>query len=393
LTVDCLVIKVWLSKSGDSGVLGEFRMQSKLTERQQQVLRATVHRYIATAEPVGSKTLAEEYKLSVSSATIRNIMAVLEKSGLLYQPHTSAGRVPSDFGYRIYVDDLLTPDPGQGLQIEQLLVERLNPGGWSLEAVLRGAAQILSMLSGYITLITLPQAVNSTIRCLQLVRVEQNRLMLIVVTDNYQTQSALMDLPQTELDTNDPRTEEMVERELQVLVNFLNHHLQGRTLNDLNQLDWRSLDQEFQRYSSLLYNLLSDLARRSQPHRSPQMLIGGLSQLFNQPEFAEPQQLHTLLSLLEGQQDQIWPLLGEATMLTGNSTDLNQPKVKVWIGTENPLEPMHSCALVSSSYQRGNSAIGSVGILGPTRMTYDKVIPLVEATAEYLSDTLYPTAN
>jgi heat-inducible transcriptional repressor len=368
-------------------------MQSKLTGRQQQVLWATVQRYIATAEPVGSKTLAEEYKLSVSSATIRNIMAVLEKSGLLYQPHTSAGRVPSDFGYRTYVDDLLTPDPGQGLHIEQLLVERLNPGGWSLEAVLRGAAQILSMLSGYITLITLPQAVTSVIRCLQLVRVEQNRLMLIVVTDNYQTQSALMDLPVTDDgDLNNPKADGMIERELQVLVNFLNHHLQGRTLNDLNHLDWPSLDQEFQRYSRLLCNLLSDLARRNQPQGSPQMLIGGLSQLFNQPEFAEPQQLHTLLSLLEGQQDQIWPLLGEATMISGGGLEANQPKVKVWIGTENPLEPMRTCALVSSTYQRGSSAIGSVGILGPTRMTYDKVIPLVEATAEYLTDTLYPAA-
>jgi heat-inducible transcriptional repressor len=123
------------------------------------------------------------------------------------------------------------------------------------------------------------------------------------------------------------------------------------------------------------------------------MLIGGLSQLFNQPEFAEPQQLHTLLSLLEGQQDQIWPLLGEATMISGGGSDANQPKVKVWIGTENPLEPMRTCALVSSTYQRGSSGIGSVGILGPTRMTYDKVIPLVEATAEYLTDTLYPVPN
>lgn len=373
-------------------------MQSRLTERQQRVLWATVHRYIATAEPVGSKILAEEYKLSVSSATIRNIMAVLEKSGLLFQPHTSAGRVPSDFGYRIYVDDLLTPDPGQGGQIEQLLVERLNPGGWSLEAVLRGAAQILSMLSGYITLITLPQAVTSVIRCLQLVRVDQARLMLIVVTDDYQTQSALMELPIGELETNSPApADEMIERELQVLANFLNHHLQGRTLADLSHLDWPSLDQEFQRYGTLLCNLLSELAQRAKPNGSPQILIGGLSQLFNQPEFAEPQQLHTLLNLLEGQQDQLWPLIGEATMISGADSAPSQPRVqsrvKVWIGAENPLEPMRTCALVSSLYQRGSSAIGSVGVLGPTRMTYDKVIPLVEATAEYLTDTLCPATN
>jgi heat-inducible transcriptional repressor len=365
-------------------------MRSRLTERQQQILKATVHRYIATAEPVGSKTLAETYQLAVSSATIRNIMAVLEKSGLLFQPHTSAGRIPSDFGYRIYVNDLLTPDPSHSLQIEQLLIERLNPGGWSLEAVLRGAAQILSVLSGYITLITLPQATTSAIRWLQLVRVAQHKLMLIVLTDNYQTQSALMDLPVSATPT-EAQTDEMIDRELQVLANFLNHHLQGHPLTDLTHLDWQLLDQEFQGYSSLLCRLLSDLAQRSHAPSAPQMLIGGVSQLFNQPEFAEPQQLQTLLSLLEGQQDQIWPLLG-ATAMTRTET-VTQPRVKVWIGSENPLEPMRSCALVSSSYQLGESAVGSVGVLGPTRMTYDKVIPLVEATAEYLSDTLYPAAG
>ncbi|HEY9882238.1 MAG TPA: heat-inducible transcriptional repressor HrcA, partial [Thermosynechococcaceae cyanobacterium] len=125
-----------------------------LTNRQQHVLWATIRHYIATAEPVGSEALVRDYNLSVSSATIRNAMAALEKGGLLFQPHTSAGRVPSDSGYRIYVNQLIVPSHDSTQQMAHLLNDRLNAEDWSFEAVLRGAAQILATVSGYITLIT-----------------------------------------------------------------------------------------------------------------------------------------------------------------------------------------------------------------------------------------------
>nr|B8HQ19.1 RecName: Full=Heat-inducible transcription repressor HrcA [Cyanothece sp. PCC 7425] len=360
-------------------------MQVRLNERQQQVLWATVRHYIATAEPVGSKALAEEYNLKVSAATIRNIMGALEQGGLLYQPHTSAGRVPSDSGYRIYVDYLMTPANDLSRRVEQLLSDRLNPTSISLEAVLRGAAQILATLSGYITLITLPQTLTATIRWLQLVRVETSRVMLIVVTDNYETRSALMELGDT-ADTEESR----IERELEVLTNFLNHQLRGRSLTELANLDWQQLDREFQRHGDTLRTLLQDLLQRSQPVGSNQILISGLSEVLQQPEFSQLQQVQTILHLLEDEQDQLWPLICEWSVATDAApiTLPSQQRVRILIGSENPLEPMRMCTLVSSTYQRGSVPIGSVGVLGPTRMPYDKVIPLVEATADYLSDTL-----
>ncbi|MGB3203791.1 MAG: heat-inducible transcriptional repressor HrcA, partial [Crinalium sp.] len=182
-------------------------MQVSLTDRQQRILWATIRHYIATAEPVGSKALVEEYNLSVSPATIRSAMGVLEKSGLLYQPHTSAGRVPSDSGYRMYVDKLIKPEDKLGLQVEQLFTERLNWDDWSLEALLRGSAQILATLSGYITLITIPQTRTNRLRHLQLVQIEPGRVMLIVVTDAYETQSVLMQLPHFKLGDTQPDTE------------------------------------------------------------------------------------------------------------------------------------------------------------------------------------------
>ncbi|NEQ33935.1 MAG: heat-inducible transcriptional repressor HrcA, partial [Leptolyngbya sp. SIO4C5] len=145
-------------------------MKLKLNTRQQQILWATIRRYVETAEPVGSKSLAKEYDLKVSSATIRNAMGFLEKSGLLYQPHTSAGRIPSDSGYRIYVDELIQPSGKIGRQVDRLLRSQLDWEGWSLEALLHGAAQILSTLSGYVTLITLPNTHQAVLRHLQLVQ-------------------------------------------------------------------------------------------------------------------------------------------------------------------------------------------------------------------------------
>lgn len=224
-------------------------MQVQLTNRQQHILWATVRHYIATAEPVGSKALVEEYNLQVSPATIRNAMGVLEKAGLLYQPHTSAGRVPSDSGYRTYVDQLITPSDIL-MRVEHVLQERLRWDDWSLEALLQGAAQILATVSGCITMITMPQTNTARLRHLQLIQIEPGQVMTIIVTDAYETQSALMELPKFADET--PPDPEVVERELQILSNFLNSQLRGRSLSELAGLDWTQLDREFQSYGDFL---------------------------------------------------------------------------------------------------------------------------------------------
>jgi heat-inducible transcriptional repressor len=186
----------------------------------------------------------------------------------------------------------------------------------------------------------------------------------------------------------------LISQELQILTNFLNHQLQGRSLSDLATLDWRELDREFQHYAHLLTTVLTTLKQRitlTSPHP---ILIGGLAKVLRQPEFAEFQQAQPLIHLLEEKSDQLWPLICEWSLPIGTpisaavSNTLHGKRVKVWIGSENPLVSMHSCALVSSTYQKGETPVGSVGILGPTRMAYEKIIALVEATANYLSNCL-----
>ncbi|HEY9648849.1 MAG TPA: heat-inducible transcriptional repressor HrcA, partial [Chroococcidiopsis sp.] len=269
-------------------------MQVKLNNRQQQILGATVRHYIATAKPVGSEALMDEFNPRVSSATIRNAMGYLEKAGLLYQPHTSSGRVPSDSGYRIYVDQFVTPSDTVARQVDHILSNQFDIERQSLEAILRGAAQLLSALSGYITLVTIPQATVAQLRHLQLVQVEPGRVMLIVVLDNYETESKLINLPPPP-DQSEPDAE-VVERELQILSNFLNTHLRGRSLHEIATLDWSELGRKFEHYADLLRHSLSEVNTRSRSNLSTQLLVSGIAEVLRrQPEFSEIQQIQTLM--------------------------------------------------------------------------------------------------
>jgi heat-inducible transcriptional repressor len=362
-------------------------MEVQLTNRQQHILWATVRHYIATAEPVGSKVLVEEYDLGVSSATIRNVMGALEKSGLLYQPHTSAGRVPSDSGYRIYVDQLITPSLRDATRTETLakavelsFQQRLQCEDWSLEALIHGAAQILASLSGCISLITMPQTSTALVRHLQLLQIESGRIMLILVTDSYETHSKLMDLAPDNQDSQPDQ--EVIDRELQIVSNFLNSHLRGRNLLEIANLDWTQLDQEFQRYGEFLKSSVAELSRRTQAQTTTQIMVRGVAEVLRQPEFSQLQQVKTIMQLLEEEQDKVWQLIFDEPEIE----DASKSRVTVRIGAENPLEPIRTCSLISSTYRRGSVPIGSVGVLGPTRLDYETAIAVVAAAADYLSE-------
>jgi heat-inducible transcriptional repressor len=362
----------------------------QLTERQQKVLWATVNHYIETAEPVGSQALAKEYQFSLSPATIRNVMGALEKVGLLYQPHTSAGRVPSDSGYRLYVNELIVPSSQLVQRVQQLLRHKLRPEQTNFETLLRHAAQILATLSGCVALITMPQSPATIIRHLHLVQVEPQRVMLILVTDTYETRSVFMNLPPHLAQDDHP---DSIEQELQLLSNFLNHHLCGTSLSDLSSLDWQQLDRQFQQFTESLKQLFRELSQPTPLPSANPILVGGLSEFLRQPEFSELAQAQNIIQLLEEDQDQLWPLIYEGIEAPAIAADTYRPKpaVLIRIGTENPLKPMQNCALVSSVYQKGTTPVGSVGVLGPTRMAYEKVIAFVEGTATFLSARLSQT--
>ncbi|MGL5831882.1 MAG: heat-inducible transcriptional repressor HrcA [Waterburya sp.] len=350
--------------------------QSKLNPRHQDILKATIKHYIATAEPVASKTLAQQYDFNVSSATIRNVMGRLESAGLLYQPHTSAGRVPSDSGYRTYVDHLIVPNDNVDQAIQKIVQQELQIARANFEALLQRAAKILATLSGYISLVTFPQKLNTTLRHIQLVRVTAHQVMLIVVTDSYQTQSILMASPLSKVEVD----ESAINDKLQLLSNFLDRELRGCSLSDIASLKWTKLDHEFTQYSEFLKLLLDQLKLVLQGNSASPMVIHGVSELLRQPEFSQLQQVQTLLSLLEEQQEQLSPIIFTFPELE------SLKRVSIKIGMENSLEPMQTCTLVSASYYQNDVPVGSVGILGPKRMLYENAIALVKNTADYLSN-------
>ena len=285
--------------------------------------------------------------------------------------------MPSDSGYRTYVDQLLQPLP-LTTSIDRLLADRLQGQSWSVEAVFKGASQILATLSGYITLITLPLTRTMELKHVQLVQVDAQRIMMIVVMDTYETESVIVPLTtevmELELD--------LLAQELQILSNFLNAQLRGRSLSELQRLDWRELGQEFEMYGSLVGTMLQELDRRFVQSIVPtQLVVSGVADVLNQPEFSELQQLQTILHLLDAGQSQLVPLIFEVP-------SNHDRRVTVRIGTENLLEPIRACTLISSNYNRGPIPLGSVSILGPTRMDYESTIALVEATADYLSERL-----
>ncbi|MBF2097379.1 MAG: heat-inducible transcriptional repressor HrcA [Gloeomargaritaceae cyanobacterium C42_A2020_066] len=346
-----------------------------LTERHQAVLRAVVDHYVATAEPVGSRTLVEEYQLKVSPATIRHAMGYLEKAGLLYQPHTSAGRIPSDSGYRLYVNHLLQPSTDLTTQAQALLAGQTYTVAASVEAVLRGAARLLATLSGYIILVTVSQPTTGHLRHLQLIPVNPQRVALIAVLDGGRTESTLLDLSPTE------ETEPWLEEATQLLSNFLNHHLHGRPLQDLAHLDWATLNQEFAGYADLARRVIQHLQAWGQEDSGVDLLVSGLAEVLRrQPEFSQLEKLQVIMDALEGETSQVRSVLCQGSTA--------QQPLQVLIGTENPLAAMKACSLVSARYHQSGAPAGRIGLLGPTRMSYDRVIPLVQAAAQHLSTVL-----
>jgi len=351
-----------------------------LTERQQRVLQATVEHYVATGEPVGSRTLMTQYQIPASPATIRQTMGRLEQAGLLYQPHTSAGRIPSDLGYRHYVDWLLQRYEA----LDPAWVELALPTGVEqvdhLEEILRQAAQLLSQLSGSIIVMTRPQPRGARLQYLRLVAVGE-RVALMVVLEGQRVESTLLDWV--------PPAGEEVESALEMLAQFLNYHLYGRTLQEIAHLDWVELEREFASYGDWLRTLIPPLTQQlrawGQPTTTTPLLISGLAAALRQPEFQQAERVQPVMQVLETEQERLGALLWETS---GETAEPQKPPVRVIIGQENPLEPMHMCSLVSTMYWQDGLPVGVMAILGPKRMPYGRMIALVQAGAQYVSQAL-----
>jgi heat-inducible transcriptional repressor len=338
-----------------------------LSSRQQAILKAIIEDYILTAEPVGSRVLAKKFSLGLSPATLRNEMADLEDEGLLRQPHTSAGRIPSDAGYRVFVDVLmerhgdLSPD-------ELGPLSRVTFDERDLYEILQQAARATAVLAQCTAIVRAPRQHVARVQFLQLLPLSPREVMVVILTDRGRTLNRRVTLPT-----------EMAEDELATLTSALNHHLRGRPLDSLTGQLLDRLLEELREYEALIATLWERIAAGAEPDE--RVFVANASFLAQQPEFNELEKIRSLLTLLEREQ-------ALAEMMARVSPVGEHPATRVAIGHENPLADLHECSVVMAPYAVGGQVIGEIGVMGPTRLGYPRAIAAVEAMAQHLSHHL-----
>lgn len=341
-------------------------VSTMLTERQKRILRAIVDNYIRSGEPVGSRTISKREDIGFSPATVRNEMADLEEMGYLEQPHTSAGRIPSEKGYRFYVDHLMEPvrlKPEEIRRIRQLFAQRLH----EFEEVIRQTATILASLTNYTAVVLGPEIYETRLKQLAIVPLSTERAVAVIVTNTGRVEHHVVDVP-PDLPLSD------VER----MVNWINHRLVGLPLYMLKQRIDAELAEELRRESdrcALVLQLL-DRALTVADEDAERVFVGGTTNILAQPEFRDVEKVRALLGVLE-RSDLVVELF--ATREDG---------VRVRIGRENANEAVQGCSIITASYSVDGKLVGTVGILGPTRMEYGRVVGILEHFAQDLSALL-----
>jgi heat-inducible transcriptional repressor len=349
--------------------------QDELTPRERRVLEAVIQTYVQTAEPAGSRVLARRHGLGVSPATIRNTMSDLEEKGFLSHPHTSAGRVPTDKAYRVYVDSLLNAPNGAIVAVDQeRLREHLRVSHSTIETILRRAAQSLGVLTQELGVALGPSLDASVLRRLELVRVGGERLLLVLTLDAGVVRTVFVEVAGT-----------LADAAVAEVGRVLNERLAGHTLRELRtSVADRLRDTQTNREAEELLNIFvqegEHLIDAALPMPETSLIVGQASVLAEQPEFSEANNLRRLLSLTEE------PARLADALRRKHSGD-ERPGVSITIGGEHGDPRLDQFTVVTAEYHAGALA-GVIGVIGPTRMPYEKVIALVQHTSRLLSDLL-----
>ncbi len=335
-----------------------------LDDRKLAVLRAIVEDYVATHEPVGSKALVERHRLGVSPATVRNDMAVLEEEGYIRQPHTSAGRVPTDKGYRLFVDRLSRVKPLSG--VERRAIQRFLDGAVDLDDVIHRTVRLLAQITRQVAVVQYPSLTRSSVRHLELVPVATRRILLVVIMDTGRVEQRVVEM-----------AEELTEEDVSTLRNALNEKLVGHLLVETSAL-LPTLMEELREELRPAMSTLSDVLLEMLVERPEgRVALAGTANLTrNSLDFTDS--FRRILEALE-EEVVLLKLIGGVESPT---------TLRIRIGDENEIEPLRSTSVVSTGYGPGSTAVGGLGVLGPTRMDYPGTIAAVRAVARHVGDLL-----
>lgn len=340
-------------------------MQGEMNTRSRQILEAIIEDYIGTAEPIGSSAIRSRHGMALSPATIRNVMADLEEMGFLASPHTSAGRIPTEKAYRFYVDSLLAVRSVDRSEREEIR-RRCSVDGRDVDGVFREISQMLSSVSHYMGIVAAPRFTANLFRQIDFIRLGSRRILAVLVSQSGSVQNRIIE-----------SKEDIPADGLLRMANYLNSLLQGLTISEVKKRIIEEMKHEKSRYDSMLASALK-LSEQAFDENSAELFIEGQANILDLPEFADAQKMKDIFRAME-QKSQLLSLLDNC---------LKAPGVNVFIGSESHLNSMSGMSLITSTYVSGKNTLGVLGVIGPTRMGYGKVIPIVDYTAKMLTRLL-----
>ena len=321
-----------------------------------KILHAIIRNYLETGEPVGSRTISKYTDLNLSSATIRNEMADLEELGYIIQPHTSAGRIPSDKGYRLYVDSMLEEKDREVDDLKGLLVEKED----KMEHLLQHVAKFLAANTNYAAMISSPLYHGNKLKFIQLSRVDEHQVLAVIVVEGNVIKNTMLHVEQA------PDEETMLKLNI-----LLNTHLNGKTLDEINLGMSANMKQQAGIHSVMVGEIIDAVAEAIQADEDLQIYTSGTNNILKYPELADKEKAGELITAFE--EKKALNQIVQETLADENSTG-----IQVYIGNESPVQTMRDCSVVTANYELGEGLRGTIGIIGPKRMDYEKVLGILK---------------
>ena len=329
-------------------------MAMELDDRKVTILKAIIKTYLETGEPVGSRTISKYSDLKLSSATIRNEMSDLEDLGYIIQPHTSAGRIPSDKGYRFYVDQIELEKDNEVMEFKEMMVQKVD----KLELVLRRMAQVLASNTNYAAMISGPSYHKTKLKFIQLSKMEERKLLVVVVVEGNIIKNTMIDI-----------SDNLTDEELLNLNILLNSSLNGLTIEEINLDVISKLKVDAGAHREVVELVLNEVAEAIRAGGEDlQIYTSGATNIFKYPELSEGDKASRLIGTLEHQE-----VLQEFVAEVNANSD-GDSGIQVYIGDETPVQSMKDCSVVTANYDLGGGLRGTIGIIGPKRMDYEKVL-------------------
>lgn len=334
----------------------------ELDDRKLKILQAIIRNYLETGEPVGSRTISKYTDLNLSSATIRNEMADLEELGYIIQPHTSAGRIPSDKGYRLYVDTMLEDKVHEVENMKELLIEKAD----KIDLLLKQVAKLLAVNTNYATLVTKPQYRSKKVKFIQLTEVDAAQLLAIIVLEGNVVKNKMIAI------------DELVDKDILLKLNIvLNTFLQGLDLTEINMPIIQKIKEQAGNYSNLVSDILDTIAQAISEEEEVEVYTSGATNILKYPELNDTDKIAELMGTFE-EQKQLTELI--------NKSENADNGIQVYIGSETPVEAMKDCSVVTATYEIEEGVYGKIGIIGPKRMDYEKVVGTLHTLMVQLDD-------